>query len=324
MAKALPRPDPDRRELTLIGHLEELRYRLIVCIAALFVLTFISFFFAKPVLEFLIKPVTAVSPFLPPPPVQPSIVLRVDAGGSLSVKQPAALADFDPAAPPPHLVLEFAAADDARTTRAIDLTPKKSGSDLIYTNPMDPFMMPFKVSIILGILLSLGVWVYQIWRFVAPGLTEPEKRVVGPMLAGAIVLFPVGAGFAYVLFFLLIPVMQRYIVPGIATLYTIRDYLKLMTSMMIVFGVIFELPLVVALLARIGIVTPAFLRHYRRHIYVGLSVVAMVITPADPFSMLIALIPLVILFECSVWLSGIMALMRSRELDDAETPAGES
>ena len=107
---------------------------------------------------------------------------------------------------------------------------------------------------------------------------------------------------------------------GIATLYTIRDYMKLMTNMMIVFGVIFELPLVVAVLSRIGIVTPAFLRHYRRHIYVGLAVVAMVITPADPFSMLIALIPLLILFEASVWLSQIMFLMRGRDFEDADEP----
>lgn len=321
MGKALQRREPDRRELTLIGHLEELRYRLIVCIAALVFFTCVSFFVAKPALEFLIRPVTTESPFLPPPPAQPSIVLEVDEAGRVSVREPAALAALDPAAPPPHLVMEFPAAGDGGTTRAIDLTPKRAGSDLIYTNPMDPFMMPFKVSIILGILLSLGVWVFQIWRFVAPGLTDPEKRVVGPMLTGAIILFPIGAGFAYVLFFLLIPVMQRYIVPGIATLYTIRDYLKLMTSMMIVFGVIFELPLVVALLARIGIVTPAFLRHYRRHIYVALSVVAMVITPADPFSMIVALVPLIILFECSVWLAGIMALMRRREMAEEESPA---
>jgi sec-independent protein translocase protein TatC len=310
------------RELSLVGHLEELRYRLIICIVSLFVFTFISFFAAKPVLEFLIKPATIDSPFLPPAPEQERIVLEMAADGSLRVKAPGRLGRIDPEAPPPRLVLEFPAAADGATTQAVDLTRKREGADLIYTNPIDPFMMPFKVAIIMGILLSLGVWVWQTWLFVAPGLTEPEKRVVGPLLFGAIFLFPIGAGFAYGMFFLIIPVMNRYIVPGIETLYTIRDYLKLMTNMMLVFGVIFELPLVVAVLARIGIVTPAFLQQYRRHIYVALAFVAMVITPADPFSMLIALIPLLLLFEASVWVAKIMAVMRRGDFeDDAEGAA---
>lgn len=313
MSKARKKGEPDRRELTLIGHLDELRYRLIICIVALFVSTVISFFFARPVLELLIKPVTVESPFLPPPPEQQEVVFRVSEDGSVLIDGVEEFKEIKKFKVPPALVLEFA---DGATTRTLNLTKRREGAELIYTNPIDPFMMPLKVAIIMGILLSLAVWVFQVWRFVAPGLTEPEKKVVGPMLSGAILLFPIGAAFAYTLFFLIIPVMQRYIVSGIETLYTIREYLKLMTNMMLVFGVIFELPLVMALLARIGIVTPAFLKHYRRHIYVALSVVAMVITPADPFSMLIALIPLLILFECSVWLTGIMAVMRSREFPD--------
>jgi sec-independent protein translocase protein TatC len=320
MSKSKKKGEPDRRELTLIGHLDELRFRLIVCIVALFLFTFISFFFAKPVLEVLIKPVTVESPFLPPPPKQEEVVFQVRPDGALQVKDPQRFLSLREFKTPPALILELVGGEDGLTTHALSLTNRRKGADLIYTNPIDPFMMPFKVAIIMGILLSLGVWVHQIWRFVAPGLTEPEKKVVGPMLSGAILLFPIGAGFAYVLFFLIVPVMQRYVVTGIETLYTIREYLKLMTSMMIVFGVIFELPLVVALLARIGIVTPAFLNHYRRHIYVALSVVAMLITPADPFSMLIALIPLLILFECSVWLAKLMAIMRSRDFDGAEPP----
>jgi sec-independent protein translocase protein TatC len=310
------------RELSLVGHLEELRYRLIICIASLFVFTFVSFFGAKPVLEFLIKPATVDSPFLPPVPEPDHVVLEMAADGSVRIKHPERLGRIEPNAPLPRLVLEFGAPGDGGTTQSLDLTRKREGADLIYTNPIDPFMMPFKVAIIMGILLSLGVWVWQAWLFVAPGLTEPEKRVVGPLLFGAIFLFPIGAGFAYGLFFLIIPVMNRYIVPGIETLYTIRDYLKLMTSMMLVFGVIFELPLVMAVLARIGIVTPAFLQQYRRHIYVVLAFVAMVITPADPFSMLIALIPLLLLFEASVWVAKVMAVMRRRDFEDEADEAG--
>jgi sec-independent protein translocase protein TatC len=88
--------------------------------------------------------------------------------------------------------------------------------------------------------------------------------------------------------------------------------------MMIVFGIIFELPLVVALLARVGVATPEFLKQYRRHIYVGLAFAAMILTPADPITMIVAYIPLLVLFEVSIWIAQVMALMRRNDEEAAE------
>lgn len=329
------------RELSLVGHLDELRTRLIICVGATFVLTFLAFFVSRPVLEFLIQPAARIAspaappladPTVPPPPPENQILLQVADDGTLRVKDPEALGRIMDEGETPVLAIEIPAAKPSgealettptAATRTLSLDPTRKRAELIYTHPLDPFMMPFKVAIVLGILLSLTIWVWQIWLFVAPGLTEKEKKVVGPLLCGAIFLFPLGSSFAYALLFLVIPVMRRYIVPGIDTLYTIRDYLRLMTNMMIVFGFVFELPLVVALLSRIGIVTPPFLRHYRGQIYVGLAVLSAFVTPADPFSMVLALIPLVVLFEVSIWISEIMTRMRDQDFDlddeDGET-----
>jgi sec-independent protein translocase protein TatC len=311
MSKKKVDPNP-QRELTLLGHLDELRVRLIICFATLFAAIIGSFFFASPVLEFLIRPVTETltPPKLTPETTIPStLTLVVHPDGRIQARRPEQLTNAQTLQS-----LEIVAlSEDNSTSRTFALIrPPESPSKIIYPSPLDPFMMLFKVAIIMGILVSLLVWVWQIWLFVAPGLTDNEKKVIRPMLVGAIFLFPLGAVFAYYMIFLIIRIMQGYIVPGIDILYNATNYLKLMTTMMIVFGFIFEMPLVMAMLARVGIVTPAFLLHYRRHIWVGLAAAAMILTPPDPLSMLAVFFPLVLLFEISVLIARPMALLRAR------------
>ncbi|MBI1783734.1 twin-arginine translocase subunit TatC [Candidatus Sumerlaeota bacterium] len=319
----------DQRELTLIGHLEELRMRLIICVGFFLLATVVCFFFAGPVLEIMIRPVTTM---LAPPKIPvnedgkttTTLTLIVAPDGGVKAANNESLALTRNLTSLDVILLPH---DSGGTTRTINLLqPPKQQSKIIYPSPLDPIMMLIKVALVMAILFSLIVWIWQIWLFIAPGLTEKEKGVIRPMLLSAVILFPIGAIFAYYMIFFIIKIMQQYIVPGIDILYNVSSYLKLMTTMMIVFGIIFELPLVIALLARMGIVTPAFLSHYRRHIYVGLSFAAMVITPTtDPFTMLISLVPLIILFELSVLIARPMALMRRRDEADDEvdlTPPG--
>lgn len=307
------------RELTLIGHLDELRMRLIICVATLFVAVLASFFVANPVLEILIEPVKSL--LGPDKSHNKLLVLVADPGasGGLKLAPGERLQEKEEHLRAIHIVLP--AAENAGTTKTLTVGDR---SNLIYTKPLDPVMMLFKVAIVMGILLSLFVWVWQVWGFIAPGLTLNERKVVKPMLLGGLVLFPLGAIFAYFMLYMVIQIMQTYIVAGIDTLYTIADYLKLMTTMMIVFGIIFELPLVVALMARVGIVTPAFLTMYRKHIWVGLALAAAILTPADPFTMLIAYVPLLLLFELSVIIARFMYLLRAEDEEsepDEASPA---
>lgn len=309
------------REMSLLGHLDELRSRLIIAAAALIFFSGVAFFFAGPVLELLVRPVSTMLP-------DPKIVLAspetmhlvVQPDGGLKLTKPEALLGAQRLE---SIAFIFPATADQPTTRTLSMgkTPKPQ---IVYPSPLDPIMMRIKVSLVLGILLSLVVWVHQIWLFISPGLTDKEKRVVRPVLGAAVLLFPLGALVAYGLLYLIIRLMQTYVVQGIDTLYNVVTYLQFVTTTMISFGIVFELPVVIALLARIGVVTPAFLSHYRRHIWVGLAVFSMIITPTtDPFTMLAAMIPLVFLFEISVLVARLMARMRQKEADELEAASPE-
>ncbi len=303
--------------MPLLGHLGELRLRLLISFGTLIVATLLMLFFARRAVELMIRPVTHIfDPGRLMAPEPERLRLEVAPDGTLRLANPRLLVQSEPEdlrGVFDQALLVLTAADGSATTLSLGGSVAGRESKIVYASPIDPLMIQIKVAVILGILVSLVVWVWQAWLFVAPGLTPKEKRVVRPMLVGAVFLFPVGALFAYGMVWLVIPVMNRYVVSGIDTLYNVSIYLKLMTTMMIVFGLIFELPLVVAVLARVGIVTPAFLRHYRRHIYVGLAVLAMLMTPADVVSMLMALVPLIGLFEISIWVAGPMALMRAHD-----------
>lgn len=321
MAKEKVQANPER-EMTLLGHLDELRTRLIICIGTLLVATTVAFFFAQPVLEFLIKPVTMLAGGAPPKSIEktPGLVIVDRETGALKFEHPELLESIEKLE---GLTILLPATADRRTTKTLTVAfgENPMRNKIFYSRPFDSVLMPLKVAFVMGILFSLVVWVWQIWLFIVPGLTDKEKRVVRPLLMGAVVLFPIGALFAYGMFFFVIRVMQRYALSSVETFYTIQDYLKVMTTTMIMFGFIFELPLVVAVLARVGIVTPEFLRHYRKHIYVGLALAAIIITPTtDPYNMLLALAPLIILFEISVFIAKPMAAMhrRGQEADGEE------
>jgi Tat protein translocase TatC len=298
-----PRVNPSR-ELTLIGHLDELRVRLIIGVTVLFLTTLVSMYFSRPVLGMLLAPLESGEPISKDGRI---LALSADSNGAVRASMiPADRVEDRSAA-----VVWYIPAQDGATTRTF--TMARGGLSAQMVSPVDPFLMPLKVALVMGILLALPVCVWQIWLFVAPGLTDKEKRVVRPMLVGSIFLFPVGAAFAYAMFFFIMPAMSGWAIGGVQTNYNVRDYLKMMTTMMIVFGFIFELPLIVAMLARVGIVTPAFMRHYRGHIYVVLSIFAMLATPADPISMIAALVPLIVLFEISIYIAGVMKALRDRE-----------
>jgi len=303
--------NPDR-EMSLIGHLTELRTRLIVCLLGLAAGVFLAFFIADPVLSLLTRPIRGMAR---EPDRTAALELHLAPDGTLSARAPGDLSQVSMR----HFVLVVE--DDPLTTATEGgrlLIGDPPTQRFYYHSPLDPIMIKLKVAMVVGVLLALPLILWQVWLFISPGLTAGERRVAKPILMGAVVLFPIGAVFAYGVIALLLRVMQHYAPPDIDPLLNIFDYLRVMTTMMLVFGVVFELPLVVAIAARVGLVTPAWLQTYRRHAYVVLAVAAMVLTPADPYSMLIALVPLIGLYELSVALARPMALLHER---DARTAA---
>lgn len=291
------REQDTEREMSLIGHLGELRYRLIVMVVAVVLCTTFSFFLAKPALSLLTSPIKRVGPSAEELHDR-MLSFELTEDGTLKLLSPQeALSSTDLITESFRLVLP---ASDAEKKPQEIIIGKQPEQKFYYSSPLDPFMLQLKISLILGLIIALPICLHQLWRFIAPGLTQPERKVIGPMLSFAVILFPIGASFAFFVTGLVLVVMQHYQVNNVDPLLDIFKYISLMMTMMFAFGVIFEMPLAMAIAARLGLISPQMLSRYRRHIWLALAFVSMILTPADPFSMLLAFFPLVALFEISV------------------------
>lgn len=180
-----------------------------------------------------------------------------------------------------------------------------AGGGLVFTAPSDKFIAYLKVSIFAGVIVSTPWWFYQLWCFIAPGLYSKERKyALGFIVAGS-ALFITGVLFAY---FLALPTAFDFLMSFGGDvdkpMITITHYLSFFTTMLLVFGVAFELPLVIVLLGMFGIVDQTFLRQKRRYAIVLISIAAAILTPPDVVSMLTLMVPMYLLYEISVFLVG--------------------
>tara|TARA_B100001758_G_scaffold82174_1_gene69872 strand:- start:1351 stop:2079 length:729 start_codon:yes stop_codon:yes gene_type:complete len=169
------------------------------------------------------------------------------------------------------------------------------------------FLIKWFISFASGFIIALPYLIYQIWKFIAPGLKINEKRFALPFVFFAFTSFIAGVSFGY---FVLIPFSLEFFsgiaAPHVENNFSIQYYFSFLTWLMIGAGVIFQLPVVSLVLSSIGILTPAFMRHYRRHSIVTILILSSFITPPDPVSMLIMSFPLVLLYETSIGVSWIV------------------
>ena len=173
---------------------------------------------------------------------------------------------------------------------------------LINTEVSAQFFVHLKVSFICGLVIAFPYIIYEIWKFIAPALYDNEMRSVRKAFLGSAMLFYAGVATGFCLIFpVTLSFFQGYKVSdAIANTITLNSYISMFSSMVILFGIVFEFPVLIAILSNMGIVTREMLTKYRKHAFVGVLIVAAVITPADPFSMLIAAAPLYLLYELSV------------------------
>jgi sec-independent protein translocase protein TatC len=183
------------------------------------------------------------------------------------------------------------------------IVPYLGTSGLVFTAPMDKFVAYLKVSFLAGTILSAPYWLGQLWWFIAPGLYKEEKRWAAVFIVAGTVLFLTGAFFVYHIVF---PMAFKYLMTFGGEvdkpMITISEYLSFFVMMTLVFGLSFEMPLVLVLLGILGVIDHVFLREKRRIAIVVLAVVSAVATPPDAISMLALLIPLVLLYELSIWI----------------------
>lgn len=187
------------------------------------------------------------------------------------------------------------------------LPAKESGLKLQNLKPFGQLFLYFQVAIIIGLILSFPNVVYQIWKFIAPALRQKEKKYIKWIVIFTTFCFLVGVVFAY---FVMLPLTLKFAAqfgsPTIENNFSIDEYFSIILSIILGAGLVFELPMLSFFLSSIGILTPKFMRKYRRHSIVAIMILAAVLTPGtDPVSQLLLAIPLVILYEISILVSKI-------------------
>lgn len=177
-----------------------------------------------------------------------------------------------------------------------------ANTSMIATDVIAPFFVPVKVTLMVAFLLSLPHTLYQVWAFIAPALYQNEKRLITPLLLSSLLLFAAGMAFAY---FLVFPVIFQFLAgvtpAGVNMATDIDKYLSFVLGMFVAFGMTFEVPIVVVLLNRMGIVSRAQLQAARPYVIVGAFVVAAIVTPPDVISQILLAVPLILLYEAGLW-----------------------
>lgn len=190
-----------------------------------------------------------------------------------------------------------------------------TGGRLLQTDPLEGFSIRMRTSVYAGVAFAMPVLLWQIWRFVSPGLYANEKRYAVPFVVSALVLFVLGATLAY----FTLPRALDFLIDiggeGFVTGYTAGKYFRLITYMMLAFGIGFEFPIVLIFFQMAGIVETDTLRRARRFAIVGICILVAVITPSgDPISMLMLSVPMVLFYELSILIGAFIAKRQARRV----------
>jgi sec-independent protein translocase protein TatC len=270
----------------LMEHLVELRQRLIVSIAALIIGFLVCFFFAQDIYILLLHPFEVATGLLAEQKSQ---------GGKHG--------PFD-------LLLTLVGAKPMPETAAVKM---------VFTAPLEFFFTKVKLGGFGGLIVAFPVIAWQLYRFVAPGLYKRERMAFLPFLLASPILFLMGAALVYFVmlpFVLWFSLSQQILDAGkvsVELLPKVSDYLTLVTTLLLAFGLCFQLPVVLSLLGMAGIVSSEVLRSARRYAIVGVCALAAVVTPPDPISMLSLAVPLVMLYEVSIWCVKLIELRKAKE-----------
>ena len=180
------------------------------------------------------------------------------------------------------------------------------GSTFIFTNITEAFFTYLKLAFFAGIFLASPVIIYQIWRFVAPGLYQHEAKYAIPFVVLSTIFFVGGSLFAYYAVFpIAFTFFIGYSTDSIRMLPSLREYLSFSFKFLIAFGIVFELPIFILFLAKMGVVTEKQLRSNRKYVILLIFIVAAILTPPDVISQVLMAVPLMILYEISIYIAKI-------------------
>ena len=193
---------------------------------------------------------------------------------------------------------------------------------LMVTGPAEAFFITMKLALAVGIVLASPILIYQTWAFLAPALYDRERRVMVPALFVGLVLFAAGAAAAY---FLVLPralgVLMTFQRQHLAPIITAHEYFGFAVPFILAFGAITELPLVLTILGSFGLVTSRFLARNRRYALVIAALIAAFLAPPDALSMIVMMVPMLLLYEVSIWCVWIVGRRRARQASEAAADA---
>jgi sec-independent protein translocase protein TatC len=241
LKKDIEEPELPGAEMSFLGHLEELRWRLIYSVIGIFIGAVTAWIFIDPLVNFiLLKPA------------------------------------------------------------------RDSGTVLQNLKPFGQLILYIQVAVIVGVTISLPNIFYQLWKFIAPALKKTEKKYVFGVVFFTSVCFLTGVVFAfYVILPLALQFVSKFGSEDIANNFAINEYMNIIISLMLGAGLVFELPMLSFFLTKLGILTPAFMRKYRKYAIVILLIFSAMFTPPDPASQIMLAVPLVLLYEISIFISKI-------------------
>lgn len=194
-----------------------------------------------------------------------------------------------------------------------------AGSKMIATGVITPFLIPMKVTLLLAFMITLPWVLYQLWAFIAPGLYAHEKKLIAPLVVSSSVLFVTGVAFCYFLVFgVVFRFVNNFAPKSISVAPDIDAYFSFVMTMFIAFGLTFEVPIVVVVLVRMGLVTVEKLRQIRPYVVVGAFVLAAVVTPPDIMSQLLLAVPLCLLYEVGLLVAPLFVRMTQAPTEEPD------
>ena len=257
--------------LPFLEHLVELRRRLIIILVAITIGMGVSWNFSNAILTFIEKPLTGQT-----------YLTEIKKTVYLAVKERS-----------PYLYERYQLERDVKST--------SKERRLNYSAPLEPFFVQCKISAIAGFIIVLPIVFFQVWGFIAPGLTIKEKRLVMPFVTTATLSFCVGALFFLVIIWpVIINFSLSYELEGLQSWFNLSMYVNFCLRLVLIFGLIFELPVLSLLLSRFGLVSYAFLAKHRRFALLASAIVAAF--HADLITMFVVMVPLYLMYEISIWI----------------------
>ena len=199
------------------------------------------------------------------------------------------------------------------------------GSSMIAIDVASPFLTPFKLALLLSLILAIPIVLYQIWAFVAPALYREEKKLARPLLYSSVFLFYAGCAFAYFAVFPLVFGFFTRVAPeGVTVMTDISKYLDFVMTLFLAFGIAFEVPIATIILVATGVTTVERLSKMRGYVLVGAFAAGMLLTPPDVISQTLLALPMWALFEVGLLMSRILLPHRVKAAEKGDEPADQA